>query len=76
MPPYKDLADIPEDERIKHIGSQAMTGKVVGFMTDADDGKLDRYLVKLFMEFPQLELVGRGQGPVPGVVWAKVRMKL
>lgn len=70
---YADIADLPEDARIDQIGRAAMAGQVVSFVTDADDGKLDRYLLKIFAKFPLLELVERGTGPVENTVWAKVK---
>ncbi len=42
---YADLADLPEDERIRLIAEQAAT-KIVGFFVD-DDAKADRYIHKL-----------------------------
>lgn len=74
-PKYADLADLPEDERIPLIGKRAMAGEVVAFIVDDEDGKLDRYLFKLFTLFPDLILVGKWPGPVEGAVTAKVKHK-
>lgn len=71
-PQYRDVHGLPEDERIRQIGEAAMIGKVVSFVTDSDDGKMERYLFKLLAQFPDLKLLDRGTGPTPGVVWAKV----
>ncbi len=70
---YKDLGNEEEDERIRQIGEAASLGRTVAFVTDDEDGKLDRYLSKLFTRFPTLVLVTRLKGPVAGTVTAKVR---
>ena len=73
MPPYKDIADDPEDDRIQKIGEMVMKDKlVVGFVTDAEPGKADRYISKLKERFPGIRVIARGDGPVPEVVWVKV----
>jgi hypothetical protein len=45
MKAFADLADLPEDERIRIIAETAQT-QVVGFFVD-DDAKADRYIQKL-----------------------------
>lgn len=72
---YFDLHRLSETERIRQIGEAAMLGNTVSFITEDEDGKMERYLMRLFMEFPGLELVQRGKGPTEGAVWAKVRPK-
>jgi hypothetical protein len=69
---YKDLADQPEDDRIRQIGEAAMKGLTVAFVTDADPGKADRYVSKLLKRFPALKVLGRFDGPVENTVTVKV----
>ena len=47
---FADLADLPEDERIRIIGETAERGERVGFFVD-DDAKADRYIQKLMSGF-------------------------
>jgi hypothetical protein len=75
MTAFADIADLPEDDRITIIGQQAMNGGVIAFCTDIDPGKADRYVRKLLAKFPELEELGRFDGPVAGVVTVKVRKK-
>jgi len=70
---FKDVADYPEDERIRQIGEKAMREKLtVGFVTDAESGKADRYIRKLKERFPGIRVIDRGTGPVDDTVWVKV----
>lgn len=73
-PVYADLADLPEDDRIAIIGAQVQAGKRVAFLTD-NDAKADRYIRKLAERFGA-EVEARGAGPIPNVVYVKVRPKL
>lgn len=74
--PYKDLFALSEDDRIQMIGEKAMSSSgIIGFVTDADDGKAERYLLKLFVAFPDLELVDKALGPVSNTVLCRVRKK-
>lgn len=50
MKTFADLADLPEDERIRIIGETAEQGQRVGFFVD-DDAKADRYIEKLTKRF-------------------------
>ena len=71
--PYKDLADEPEDERIRQIGEQCMRGKqTVGFFTDDEVGKAERYIAKLTERYPGIRVVFQGAGTVAGTVFVKV----
>lgn len=73
---YTDLADNPEDARIKTIGEAAMISKKpVAFLTDAEPGKRQRYIDKLLKRFPDLEIVGLFDGPIANVCGAKVFRK-
>jgi hypothetical protein len=57
MKAFADLADLPEDERIRIIGQTAEQGQRVGFFVD-DDAKADRYIQKLTSQF-RVEVVDR-----------------
>lgn len=73
MARYKDLGDFDEDERIRQIGEKAMKEKlVVGFVTEDEPGKAERYIQKLQERFPGIRVVDRGSGPIQGTVWVKV----
>lgn len=50
MKAFADLADLPEDDRIRVIGETAEHGERVGFFVD-DDAKADRYIKKLTERF-------------------------
>lgn len=69
--PYKDIADDPEDERIRQIGEKTMQGMVVGFITDDEPGKPERYISKLIKRFPGIRIIYQGPGPVPETVLVK-----
>jgi hypothetical protein len=70
---YKDLGDHEEDERIREIGEKTMSEKLtVGFVTDDEEGKADRYIRKLQERFPGIRVIDRGSGPVAATVWVKV----
>lgn len=71
--PYKDIADLPEDERIQKIGKAAMEHRLVtGFFTDDEPGKAERYISKLQERFPGISIRYRGPGLVDGTVFVKV----
>jgi len=73
---YLDLFLLPEDDRIQMIGEKTMASLgIVGFVVDSDDGKAERYLLKLFVAFPNLELVDKSIGPVSNTVLCRVRKK-
>lgn len=65
---------LPEDDRITLIGQTCMDnpGKLIGFVTDADPGKAERYIRKLTTQFPKLTIVQRSKGPVPNTVTVQV----
>ena len=79
MKGYADLADLSEDERIRVIGEYAMAGNQIGVPVDEEgpDGyeKADRYIEKLTSQFPLLEIVRKGAGPVQKTVMFVVRKK-
>lgn len=74
--PYADLHKLSEDDRIQQIGERAMRGGIIGFVTDSDAGKAERYLLKLFVSFPDLELVDKSAGPVPNTVLCRIKRKV
>ena len=70
---YRDLGDEEEDERIRQIGEKTMNDKmIVGFVTDDEKGKADRYIEKLKKRFPGIRVIDRGNGPVEHCVWVKM----
>lgn len=70
MKAYADLADLPEDERIRAIADTAMHGHTgVAFVVE-DDAKADRYIEKL-KKF-NVHVAARGEGPVAGTVFVRV----
>lgn len=73
MQGYADLADLSEDTRIQLIGEQAKLGKRVGFVVDNDE-KADRYIAKLLVAFPGIEVASRNRGPVYGTILVAVIM--
>lgn len=80
MAKFKDLADLPEDEHIQAIGNTVMglPGKTVAFVVDTGPvyiGKAERYILKLLTAFPEIEIVERFKGPVPGTETIKVTRK-
>ncbi len=74
--PYRDIYKLSEDDRIQQIGEQAMRGGIIGFVTDSDDGKAERYLLKLFVAFPELELLDKDKGPVSNTVLCRVKRRV
>ena len=72
---FKDIGDLPEDERIRHIGEMAVNARqTVGFVVDEEPGsaKLNRYIRKLESRFPGIRVIDKGKGPVANTEWAKV----
>ena len=73
MPPFKDITDNSEDERIREIGEKTMREKlVVGFVTDSEAGKAERYIRKLQERFPGIRVIYQGDGPVAETVLVTV----
>lgn len=71
--PFADISDHCEDERIRQIGQLAMgEKKVVGFITDKEKGKAERYIRKLKERFPGIRVIHQGDGPVAETVLVKV----
>lgn len=76
MASYADLADMPEDDRIRQIGRFTMMlpiGKTTAFVTDADPpDKVERYKRKLLQWFPQLKIIDQFVGPVENTVSVRI----
>lgn len=72
MKGYSDLADLPEDERIKIIGEAAQAGNIVGVALEDDADKIARYIEKLTSRFPKVRHVSTDPGLVPGTVLVNV----
>ena len=76
MTKYADLFKLSEDERIKVIGSIVMSlpvGKVVGFVTEDEGDKAERYATKLIAAYPLIEVIDSSPGPIPNTKLVRVR---
>lgn len=71
MKSFADLADLPEDDRIRIIAETAQT-QIVGFFVD-DDKKADRYIRKLGNRVRLIER--KSDVLVKGTVFVKVGPK-
>jgi hypothetical protein len=93
-PPYLDLYEQEEDERIRTIGETVMRADPTPEQrADGKDGRIaflveliekpntplkakgNRYVKKLLALFPDVEVIGRMDGPVPNVESIFVRRK-
>ena len=73
MTRYADLGDMEEDKRIDLIGHMAMDHrKEVGFVTETEPGKMDRYIRKLKERFPGISVGERRPGPIPDTWFVRV----
>lgn len=71
--PFKDLGDKSEDDRITEIGNKVTKEwLIVGFVTDAEEGKAACYIRKLQEQFPGIQLLHQGPGPVAETVFVRV----
>lgn len=83
MTKYQDLSQMPEKDRIMHMGKMLMELARIdpskqhsgAFLVDNDE-KADRYIKKLGMAFPDIEVLSRGNGPVPKTVMVKIGTKV
>ena len=67
-----DLADLPEDDRIRVIAHLVRDhGQTVGVLVDDVPGKPERYTDKLLRA--GCRVIEQAPGPVPGVITLKVR---
>ena len=57
-PVFIDVSSHAEDCRVRTIGETAVAnpGKKIGFITDAEPGKAERYIAKLQEWFPGLDV--------------------
>jgi len=68
---YYDLADLPEDDRIKLAAHHVVVhGRVVGVTVDDDPAKVARYHRKLLSR--GCAILSTEKGPVEGVVTIRV----
>lgn len=71
---FADLGDMPEDRRIDCIGKCVEAGKTVGFIVESK--KIgDRYIKKLLLDFPNLVVLAKFDGPVSQTITIKVGPK-
>ncbi len=73
MKAYADLADLPEDERIRVAAEAARAGHIVGVVTDDELGKPERYIRKL--EAHGVRIIDRSKGPVKHCVTIRIGPK-
>ncbi len=76
--PFKDIANLPEQDRIIAIGNLAIQqpGKIVGCLVDTEGPfphheKADRYIRTLLSIFPTLK-TKKYPGPVKGVILIQI----
>ena len=71
---FLDIADLEEDARIDEIGQAATRspGKRIGFVTDDEPGKAERYISKLVGKFPKVIIESQGPGPVANTILVRV----
>ena len=73
MKAFADLADLPEDERIRLAAHTAAHGHIVGLCTDDVPAKVARYIAKL-SRYP-IRVIDQQPGPVAGVVTIRIGPK-
>lgn len=73
MKAYADLADLPEDERIRIAAETAARGHVVGVVVDDEPGKPERYIQKL-AAYP-VRIIDRRAGPVANTILIRIGPK-
>ena len=74
---FQDTSNLPEDERIALIVAKLKSlpcGKTVGFFTDSDPGKMERYLSKITAQLPNVIVQNQGDGPVADCRFAILKM--
>lgn len=73
---YADVANLPEDDRIKLICetvSGMRQGQTVGVVTDAELGKADRYIAKMKARLPGIDIIEKIENcPFVGTTTIKV----
>lgn len=73
MKAFADLADLPEDERIRIAAETAATGAIVGVVVDDDPQKVARYVAKLLSR--GVRVIDQTPGPVKGAVLIRIGPK-
>lgn len=77
MGSFADLADLPEDDRIKLIGQYVTdNGGRIAVVVDNEPGKADRYIRKITTRFPEVELHHMHAGPVENCTSLTFRRKM
>lgn len=80
MGKFRDVADLPEDERIAEIGKHCMAlaaGKKGAFVVDDHPPeKVERYIRKLKERFPDLIVLKSMAGPGKGMISVIISRKL
>lgn len=75
MKAYADLADLPEDDRIRIACETAVAnGAIVGLVTDDEPGKPERYIRKLG-RYQGIRVIDRKPGPVKNTVMIRIGPK-
>lgn len=76
MKAFADLADLPEDDRIRAIAqvAKANPGSIIGVATDDEPGKPERYQAKLASH--GLTIIDVTDGPVKGAKFIRVTAKV
>lgn len=71
---YADLADLPEDDRIRIAAETAIQGMcIVGVAVDDDPAKVARYVRKL--QASGVRVIDQTPGPVKNVVLIRIGPK-
>lgn len=73
MKAFTDLADLPEDDRIRIAAETAEKGHIVGVVVDDEPGKPERYIRKL-AAYP-VRVIDRKPGPVKKTILIRVGPK-
>ena len=73
MKAFADLADLPEDERIRIAAETAAHGHVVGVAVDDEPEKVARYVQKLLAH--GVRVLDQTPGPAKGCVLIRIGPK-
>jgi hypothetical protein len=74
LPPFADLGDLDEDDRIQIIGQLAEGGKQIGFIVE-NPLKAARYVGKLLARY-KVQKNYEGPGPIKGTTLVRVGPKV
>jgi len=70
MKAFADLADLPEDDRIRIAAETARHGHIVGVAVDDEPEKVARYVRKL--QARGVRIIDQTPGPVKGAVLIRI----